>query len=83
MNRRSCVLTLLALPFGLNSNNAEENIMPAEIPGIKDSGYKCKKSSFKDVHIQQIDITVNLKREEIFKLGHLAPYFRYSSLLEN
>lgn len=51
---------------------------PTEIPGISESGLNAFGSTSYNAHIQNINISTNLTRTELFELGTKAPYFRYA-----
>lgn len=50
---------------------------PIEIPGISSSGTNDFGTNSFNAHIQNVTISANLGRTELFELGLRAPYFRY------
>lgn len=72
MRRQNVVL-------GYASGGASQ--FPTLIPGmttVSGVGYNYPNGSNETVHLQDINITCNLGREDIFELGHKRPYFRYA-----
>lgn len=56
------------------------SIWPTDIPGINGSGYNpiAANGDF-GAHIQDVSISVNLGREDLFELGRRKPYYRYAT----
>jgi hypothetical protein len=52
---------------------------PTEIPGIDGEGYNQSTGSTYNAHIQDVSISVNLGREDLFELGRRKPYYKYAT----
>ena len=52
-------------------------ILPTQIPGISSSGINLKTGTDFNAHIQSIEISTNLGRDELFELGRRVPYYRF------
>lgn len=58
------------------------SIWPADIPNmtvVNGSGYNTLSGSDLAVHIQDVTISTNLNREDLFELGRKKPYYRYAT----
>lgn len=56
----------------------ERCLWPTEIPGINVSGLNETDGDSYTAHIQTINISTNLNRNDLFEQGRKAPYFRYA-----
>lgn len=54
-----------------------ESRFPTEIPGIDGSGYNQVYNGRCEVSIQNVSVSADLGRSELFELGKKNPYFRY------
>lgn len=54
-------------------------VMPVQIPGINASGLNTKSGTDFNCHLQSIEVSTNLGRDELFELGRRTPYFRFVS----
>lgn len=59
--------------------SASGSIWPTDIPGISVSGYNEYTGSDLNAHIQDVNISINLGREDLFELGRRKPYYRYAT----
>ena len=58
------------------------SIWPSQIPGLtvtNGSGYNVESNGQLGVHFQDVSISVNLGREDLFELGRRKPYYRFAS----
>lgn len=58
------------------------SIWPADIPNmtvVNGSGYNTLSGADFVVHLQDVNISVNLGREDLFELGRKKPYYRYAT----
>lgn len=58
------------------------SIWPSDIPNmtvVNGSGYNTLSGSDLAVHIQDVSISTNLNREDLFELGRKKPYYRYAT----
>ena len=62
------------------SRDADITVLPTQIHGISADGTNKKTDGQNfDAHIQNITVSTDLGREEIFELGRKAPYHRYAT----
>ena len=54
------------------------SVWPTEIPGINVSGINEATNGVFAAHLQNVNISVNLSRTDLFELGSKGPYFRYA-----
>ena len=57
------------------------SVWPTNIPGMSvtnGSGYNADQGERYDVHIQDVSVSTNLNRNDLFELGRRVPYFRYA-----
>ncbi len=57
------------------------SVFPTNLPGITvttGSGYNVQTAGVFGAHLQDIDISVNFNREDLFELGRRRPYYRYA-----
>jgi len=60
--------------------NMTNSLWPNEIPGISGNNRNPTMSDGSyGAHIQNVSVSVNLGRQELFELGKRGPYFRYAS----
>jgi len=58
------------------------SVWPTIMPGVtivNGSGYNIETAGVFGSHIQDVNITTNLGREDLFELGRRKPYYRYAS----
>lgn len=58
------------------------SIWPSNIPGItvvNSSGYNQQTAGVYDAHIQNVTVSTNLGRTDLFELGRRKPYYRYAN----
>ena len=58
------------------------SVWPKFIPGmtvVNGSGYNIEAAGQYGAHVQDVTLSVNLGREDLFELGRAKPYFRYAS----
>lgn len=82
VNRRENVVFGTGSTITLDTNNQASTttatILPPDVAGITSSGVNIKDSNGNySCAVQNINVSVDLGREQINELGHLAPYFRY------
>jgi hypothetical protein len=61
---------------------ANGSVWPSIIPGVtvsNGSGYNVETAGQFGAHIQDVSISVNLGREDLFELGRRKPYYRYAN----
>lgn len=66
----------------MGSAAAGGSVWPTFIPGLTlvgGSGYNIESAGQFGTHIQDVSISTNLGREDLFELGRNKPYFRYAS----
>lgn len=59
-----------------------QSVWPSIIPGITvigGSGYNFLNAGQYDAHIQDVSISCNLGREDLYELGRRRPYYRYAT----
>ncbi|SVA88912.1 uncharacterized protein METZ01_LOCUS141766, partial [marine metagenome] len=82
VNRREDVLFIYPGGFksGTDINGAvsgDGTVLPIELPGISASGTNDKSGGMFGATLQNISISTDLGREEIFELGRRGVYYRY------
>lgn len=81
VNRRENMLFTYPANPGLDVNNqvnvTTATVLPPDIDGISSSGTNDKSGGDFLAHVQDISISTNLGREELFEQGRRAPYYRY------
>lgn len=71
-------------PPGTGGVQRRENVImanslwPTQIPGISPAGLNAATNGVYAAHIQNVNISVNLGRTELYELGTRAPYYRYA-----
>lgn len=55
------------------------SLWPTEIPGISTSGTNDLVLGVFNAHIQNVRVSTNLGREELFELGSRGPYYRFAT----
>lgn len=84
VNRRENIV--FTAPSNFASGVADSNgipidervtVLPVQIPGINASGLNTKTGSDFNCHVQSIEVSTNLGRDELFELGRRVPYFRF------
>ncbi len=56
---------------------ASQTLLPTEIPGINANGENVETAGVYGCHVQSINISANLGRDDLFELGRKSNYFRY------
>ena len=82
--RENLLLGAAAGGAGTDSNGASRDaditVLPTQIHGISADGTNIKTDGQNfDAHIQNITVSTDLGREEIFELGRKSPYHRYAT----
>lgn len=65
----------------MGNSAAGGSIWPSIIPGVTvvaGSGYNVQSAGQYGAHIQDVSISVNLGREDLFELGNRKPYYKYA-----
>lgn len=80
VNQRQHLIFEYNPSYGLDVNgmvaDPDTTILPPEVYGISDSGTNNKVSDVFGAHIQSINISTQLGRDQVLELGRLAPYYR-------
>lgn len=66
----------------MGAASANGSVWPTVIPGLTiagGSGYNIESAGAFGAHIQDVSISVNLGREDLFELGRRRPYYRYAN----
>ena len=59
-----------------NAGGPDYTMLPTQIPGVDDNGWMSALDSENTVHLQNITVSTDLGREELFELGTRQPYAR-------
>jgi hypothetical protein len=65
--------------FVMGSTNGISSKLPSQITGINVNGYNILDGQAYSAHVQDIQISVNLNREDFFEQGQRRPYYRKAS----
>lgn len=69
-----------SVAVGTGANDFRGSVLPQDIDGISSSGTNDRDSEGNfGAHIQNITVSTDLGREELFELGRRGPYFRFVS----
>lgn len=61
------------------SSDVNATILPPEVDGISNSGINTNVGGVLGAHVQSIQISTDLGREQLRELGRLGPYHRYAT----
>lgn len=65
----------------MGSGVTNQSVWPANLPGMSvvgGSGYNVQTNGVFGSHIQEVDISTSLNREDLLELGRVRPYFKYA-----